>query len=226
MTKSEEISAYVVMKAIIAELCPRKGSTLLDDSNLDRVAQERLCELVLVRTLSIGLLQPAFSTEFAAIVADATVTIQRLIRGYLGRAVARRRRDELDARSEELTRHFYAKVIQRCVRGYLFRKNNTDLRKRSNFLRELRCVNVGTAQTLHLVGKQNVESDVRKRAKVHRASTIREATRQHHLLSTLTRPSVFRPQYSDPILTDWGVPVETLIKHVYKYCVYSSRLPL
>jgi hypothetical protein len=215
MTKSlEEISNEIVIWTILEELRSPAHEDSNFHSSVRNRALQKLLDFLILRFTSIAFIHMNCSYDVAARVVDSTCLIQRVARGFFARQEARRLREDYDTKADFITKQFYAKVIQRCVRGYLSRKHGKDLRKRRIFLREILRVNECSQIKLRNAGKCNLEADIRKAVKARRAVTVFEARNQHHLLSTKSRSSVFNSEFVGPSLTEWGVPVETLIKHV------------
>lgn len=217
MTKClSELANLLVMEAVISSLANGYPANHSECESLSTPNSDLMCNLLVAYLSSIGLVRLSLSSEDATGVVDSTCVIQRLVRGFLGRQEARRRRQDEETKSESITRQFYAGVIQQHFRGHLYRKNNKDLRKRASFLHHIQRVNEDTRKTLKNASEHNIKSAIRRSAKTRQEATLRDAKTQHHLISTYSQASVFNSEFSGPRLTEWGIPVETLIKHVYK----------
>jgi alpha-tubulin suppressor-like RCC1 family protein len=148
---------------------------------------------------------------------DAVLVCQRVVRGFLGRRRAHRCREYFETKTECIAKEYYALVIQRYFRGYLSRMINLNLSRRKSFLQRVTAVNARTQVSLLEVSARNsVVLDLRMEQS-RRNETLRRSRKRHHMLSTITRASVFSSEYTGPVLCEWGVPMETLIKELDVY---------
>ncbi len=119
-------------------------------------------------------------------------------------------RNDREKTLDSLVKEFYAIIIQRHVRGWSCRRKRLDCSARANFLREIQLVNSSMSDRLQSVGIDNIQR-IRDQAEQNRRN---HAVNQHHLLSTIVRPGVYNPSFSDRVSDDWGIPMETLIKNM------------
>lgn len=141
-------------------------------------------------------------------VKESTITIQRLMRGKLGRiktAAARLRR----VRRENLEFfHHCSTVIQKFFRGYRSRKDFHDYYARKEFLKK---VGVRGERTNHFL-QADYDSKLQASREEEEAETRKEfddlAGQLHHLVSTRMIPGVYNPPYSDILPRAFDKPIE------------------
>lgn len=171
-------------------------------------------KLICTRLLSFAIALSWFRAPEAANIVDSCLSIQRLARGFLCRCRGRRMRIDREAAMEFVSKQFYAVVIQRYVRGYLWRKRYVGRNQRNQFLREVALVNSVTRQTLIRVESVNRERWLTNESRRCKYNTVERANKQHHLLSTVVTPGVYNSPFFGRASTDWGSPMETIIKDV------------
>lgn len=141
-------------------------------------------------------------------VKESTLTIQRLVRGKLGRlktAAARLKR----VRHQNLEFfHHCATVIQKFFRGYRSRKDFHDYYKRQEFLKKVGVRGERTNKHLQV----NYERKLQVSREEEEAETRKEfddlAGQLHHLVSTRMIPGVYNPPYSEILPRAFDKPIE------------------
>jgi hypothetical protein len=151
------------------------------------------------------------------------IKIQKRFRKYLATIAVRCLRVE-KARAERIA--FFNKMateIQRCWRGYDFRRHVFDYKKQKQYLAEVAATNVQMRHKLddhYAITRENEH-----RAKVERERRRQEenALRSHHLVSTAAIPSVFQP----PAFTKDAAAmpaVENFIRNINKAKIFVPSL--
>lgn len=139
---------------------------------------------------------------------ESAMTIQRLIRGKLGRiqtAAARLKR----MRQQNL--HFFhhcSTVIQKFFRGYRSRKDFHDYYARKDFLKKVGVRGERTNKHLQVAYEQKMQVSREQEEQETRKEFDDLAGQLHHLVSTQTIPGVYNPPYSDVLPRAFDKPIE------------------
>lgn len=113
---------------------------------------------------------------------------------------------------EQVVKDHHATIIQRYARGWLSRHFDFDMRRHKEYLAEIRDMNSRTRMRLLQRFEENLQIETQRIESTARDKAIWKASRQHHLVSTQTIPSVFKRPLKCSVKTFWGVDYEDLIK--------------
>jgi len=141
-------------------------------------------------------------------VKESTLTIQRLIRGKLGRIKTAAARLQRVRHQNLLFFHHCSTVIQKFFRGYRSRKDFHDYYARKEFLKKVGVRGERTNKFLQV----NFEEKLQVSREQEEHDTRKEfddlAGQLHHLVSTRTIPGVYNPPYSDVLPRAFDKPIE------------------
>ncbi|CAE7343042.1 SPATA17 [Symbiodinium natans] len=145
--------------------------------------------------------------SWRAVVA-ATLTVQRVARGWSGRRRARLLRFQ---RLTRLQNHFFyqsAVVIQRFFRGWSSRKHLHDYHGRKRYMEK--CAQRGEWTQAYLAQEHQQSLT---RGKMEEEEQMRQEIRNvageiHHLVSTKSIPGVYNPPYNDHLPRAFDKPIE------------------
>jgi hypothetical protein len=225
--KSPKIMTFIRDSLVVSVANDIMFSVLSDYSlSLGESLADECCQRILIRVKKLILdhltlyshILSSNNCENPLKLVDAIFSIQSLIRGFIARCKVRRIRIDRETEVDYISKHFYALVIQRYVRGWLCRRRRFDYKFRREFLEHVACTNRMVADNLKTVGIVNARRAKEEKDKSRREKIFDNANNQHHLLSTIVRPGVFNSAYSGRTVTDWGVPMETLIKDMRSNC--------
>lgn len=139
---------------------------------------------------------------------NGTMLIQRVMRGWLGRAKARAVRAKLNRRLHSLFFEHCASVIQKYYRGFRSRRWLHNFHGRKQYLEKIEQRGEYTKEWL-----QRYEAEEQQRCKQEEETKTRDefdnlAGDLHHLVSTKAMPGVYNPPYNDVLPQAFGKPIE------------------
>lgn len=116
--------------------------------------------------------------------------IQSVIRGFLGRKVAGKLKDLRGQLFMNRRKNYYAREIQRHVRGFLTRRNVLDSRGRARFITG----SIQETEKMKLLLEERYRLNLAESSAAEawriRELTSQKASRSHHLVSTRSIPGV------------------------------------
>jgi hypothetical protein len=141
-------------------------------------------------------------------VKESTLTIQRLIRGKLGRIKTAAARLQRMRQQNLLFFNHCSTIIQKFFRGYRSRKDFHDYYARKEFLKKVGVRGDRTNKYLQVDFQQKLEVSREQEEQETRKEFDDLAGQLHHLVSTRTIPGVYNPPYSDVLPRAFDKPIE------------------
>jgi hypothetical protein len=153
----------------------------------------------------------------------AVMLIQRVMRGFLGRARTRALRLDRNRRLNTLFFHHCAAVVQKFFRGWWSRRHLHDYYGRRGYLEKVQKRGEYTSAFLEREYQEKLAQ-----AKADEEGQMRKefdnlAGELHHLISTQTCPGVYNPPYNDALPKAFDKPIE---QHLRDSCIVEVPLSL
>ena len=139
----------------------------------------------------------------------ASVQVQRVFRGYVGRnkAIAANTQRIKDARLGFF--HYQASIVQKSFRGYYSRRYYHDFFARKAYIQEVIVKSEKLRAELSNHRQELLERDAREQEDKAREEFSRVTENLHHLLSTKCQPGIYNSPYlQGDVPTAFNIPVE------------------
>lgn len=139
----------------------------------------------------------------------ASIQVQRVFRGYLGRTAAFAANTQRIKAARLGFFHYQASIVQKSFRGYYSRRYYHDFFARKSYIQEVIVKSEKLRKELANHRQELLERDARSQEDQAREEFSRVTENLHHLLSTKCQPGIYNSPYlQGDVPTAFNIPVE------------------
>ena len=139
----------------------------------------------------------------------ASIQVQRVFRGYMGRKKAKAANVQRIKDSRLGFFHYQASIVQKSFRGYYSRRYYHDFFARKSYIQEVIVKSEKLRAELANHRQELLERDARSQEERAREEFSRVTENLHHLLSTKCQPGIYNSPYlQGDVPTAFNIPVE------------------
>jgi hypothetical protein len=192
---------YTVLKlreSVKEELSSRvqERNEKFDTESYAAVSIERVHRGAMVRAWKTGMIA-------------ASIQVQRVFRGYLGREKANASNQQRIKNARLGFFHYQASIIQKSFRGYYSRRYYHDFFAWKSYIQEVIIKSERLRVELRKHRQELLERDARSQMENAREEFSRVTENLHHLLSTKCQPGIYNSPYlQGDVPTAFDIPVE------------------